>query len=41
VPEFVAAAKELLTQRVHNAPKNRHEEQWLTGWKNRLDTYIM
>lgn len=36
---FVASAKETLTERVKNAPSERHEERWLKGWFNRLDTY--
>lgn len=39
--DFVEAAKALLKQRVENAPPERHEEQWLKGWCNRLDTYLM
>ncbi len=39
VNEFVQVAETLLTERVHNAPLERHEEQWLPGWKNRLHTY--
>jgi hypothetical protein len=38
--DFVRAAKTVLKQRVHNAPPERHEEQWLKGWYNRLDTYL-
>ena len=37
--DFVKAAKSILTQRVQNSPPERHEEQWLKGWFNRLDTY--
>ena len=37
--DFAEAAKQVLTERVKNAPPERHEEQWLTGWKNRIDTY--
>lgn len=40
VADFVDAAKFLLKQRVHNAPPERHEEQWLKGWLNRVDTYV-
>lgn len=40
VAAFVSAAKEVLTQRVKNAPVERHEERWLKGWFNRLDTYM-
>jgi len=37
--DFVQAAKIILKQRVQNAPPERHEEQWLKGWFNRLDGY--
>ena len=37
VSEFAESAKEILTNRVLNAPRN--ETQWLIGWHNRLDTY--
>lgn len=37
---FVAAAETILTLRVHNAPEGRNEQRWLTGWKNRLQTYL-
>lgn len=36
---FAQAAKKILTQRVHNAPKKQLEEPWLKGWLNRVDTY--
>lgn len=39
--DFVDAAKSLLKERVQNAPPERHEEQWLKGWMNRLDTYTI
>ncbi|HEY2810662.1 MAG TPA: hypothetical protein VGJ00_04655 [Rhabdochlamydiaceae bacterium] len=39
VADFVEAAKALLRQRVLNSPPERHEEKWLKGWFNRLDTY--
>lgn len=38
--DFVEAAKSLLRQRVKNSPPERHEERWLKGWFNRLDTYL-
>jgi hypothetical protein len=38
--DFAAAAKEVLKQRVTNAPPERHEERWLKGWFNRIDTYL-
>ena len=37
VSEFSDVAKEVLTNRVLNAPRN--ETQWLVGWHNRVDTY--
>lgn len=37
--DFVKAGKELLAERVQNAPPERHEEKWLPGWFNRLDSY--
>jgi hypothetical protein len=39
VDEFARAAKAVLTQRVHNAPAERHESQWLTGWLRRVNSY--
>lgn len=39
--DFVQAAKAILNERVQNAPPERHEEQWLKGWFNRLDTYLV
>lgn len=41
VVDFVQAAKSILNERVQNAPPERHEEQWLKGWFNRLDTYLV
>lgn len=38
--DFVKVAKAILKQRVYNSPSERHEEQWLNGWSNRLDTYL-
>jgi hypothetical protein len=38
--DFVEAAKSVLKQRVENSPPERHEDQWLKGWFNRLDTYL-
>ena len=37
--EFGETAAEVLTQRVKNAPPERHEERWLAGWKNRVHAY--
>jgi hypothetical protein len=39
VDEFARAAKAVLTRRVHNAPPERHESQWLTGWLRRVNSY--
>jgi hypothetical protein len=39
VDEFARAAKDVLTRRVHNAPSERHESQWLTGWLRRVNSY--
>jgi hypothetical protein len=39
VDEFSSAAKAILTQRVHNAPAQRHESRWLTGWIRRVNSY--
>lgn len=36
---FAQAAKRVLTQRVRNAPPERNEEHWLSGWLKRIDTY--
>jgi hypothetical protein len=37
--EFARAAKAVLTRRVHNAPPDRHESRWLTGWLRRVNSY--
>jgi hypothetical protein len=37
--EFARAAREVLTRRVQNAPPERHESQWLTGWLRRVSSY--
>jgi hypothetical protein len=37
--EFSRTAKAVLTRRVHNAPPERHESQWLTGWLRRVSSY--
>ncbi len=39
VDEFVHAARATLTRRVHNAPAERHESRWLTGWIRRVNSY--
>ena len=40
VKDFSDSAKAVLTKRVENSPKHRHEEQWLKGWHNRVDRYV-
>ena len=37
--EFARAASAVLKRRVHNAPPERHESQWLTGWLRRVNSY--
>lgn len=37
--EFARAAKAVLTRRVQNAPADRHESRWLTGWLRRVNSY--
>jgi hypothetical protein len=37
--EFARAAKVVLTRRVQNAPVDRHESRWLTGWLRRVNSY--
>jgi hypothetical protein len=39
VKEFAESADRILTQRVENAPADRNEQRWLTGWRNRINTY--
>lgn len=36
---FSKAAREVLSRRVANSPKERNEARWLAGWHNRCDTY--
>ena len=38
--DFIITAKTVLQDRVSNAPAQRNEEQWLSGWNKRLDTYL-
>jgi hypothetical protein len=38
--DFVHSARNILVQRVANAPPERHEQRWLEGWNNRLSTYF-
>ncbi len=37
--EFAHAAKAVLTRRVQNAPADRNESRWLTGWLRRVNSY--
>jgi hypothetical protein len=37
--EFARAAKVVLTRRVQNAPTDRRESRWLTGWLRRVNSY--
>ena len=37
--EFARGAKVVLTRRVQNAPPERHESRWLTGWLRRVNSY--
>lgn len=37
---FAAAAKDVLSKRVANAPDPTKEQRWLPGWHKRLDTYL-
>lgn len=37
--EFARAADVVLTRRVANSPRPRHDERWLAGWRKRLSTY--
>jgi hypothetical protein len=39
VDEFALSAKAILIRRVHNAPAERHESRWLTGWIRRVNSY--
>jgi len=39
VQAFATSAAAVLTRRVKNSPPERHEERWLPGWKNRINTY--
>ncbi len=38
--DFVTSARELLTLRVQNAPKERNEQKFLKGWENRVQNYL-
>jgi hypothetical protein len=39
VDEFSRAARAVLTRRVQNAPAERHESRWLSGWIRRVNGY--
>lgn len=39
--DFVSTAKNILNQRVNHSPFDRNEKQWLAGWFNRLDSYLL
>lgn len=40
VLDFVQAGQRVLKRRVDNSPAERHEQRWLQGWINRLQTYL-
>ena len=39
VDEFAHSAKAILTRRVQNAPSQRRESRWLSGWLQRVNSY--
>jgi hypothetical protein len=39
VEEFSHSARAVLTRRVQNAPAERNESRWLSGWIHRLSSY--
>ena len=39
VEEFSRSARAVLTRRVQNAPAERNESRWLSGWIHRLNSY--
>jgi hypothetical protein len=39
VDEFARSAKAILTRRVQNAPVERRESRWLSGWLQRVNSY--
>jgi hypothetical protein len=39
VEEFSRSAKTILMRRVRNAPPQRHESRWLSGWLQRVNSY--
>lgn len=40
VRDFADSAKDVLSNRVKNAPKHRNEERWLKGWHARIERYV-
>lgn len=40
LPQFAAAAQQVLARRIGNAPPERGEERWRQGWHNRTLTYV-
>lgn len=38
--DFVCSAKEVLIERVKNAPIHKNEERWLKGWVLRIESYL-
>jgi hypothetical protein len=38
--EFSTAAEFVLQRRIQNSPAERNEQQWLPGWKKRLESYL-
>jgi hypothetical protein len=40
VKGFAESAKNVLKNRVRNAPPERNEGRWLPGWLKRVDTYV-
>jgi len=38
--EFVDVAKKILEERVANSPPERNEKKWLSGWQNRVESYL-
>jgi len=42
IEDFVTAAKSVLSARVANAPAHKsHEKEWLKGWHNRVNRYLI
>lgn len=38
---FASSAEKILKQRIENSPKERNEQRWLSGWMNRIATYVV